>query len=205
MKYQMKPLFKERMQALLPDAKDFQAFDKIIHTEPEDYIRCNTLKITPKELLEKLNKKWKVTQPSPKHPEIMLVEGKKESYGCAQRAERADTIRRRDKALASNCAAAKNLLEGSNSQELANEVSVYNKIRRSESKSSIENASRAGERAERAHTIRPASGESNSSTKESSKKSHQCSRQSHSTQNQKTSSLTSAHHLEAKHLKSHHT
>ncbi|MCA9485462.1 MAG: RsmB/NOP family class I SAM-dependent RNA methyltransferase [Nanoarchaeota archaeon] len=73
-KYDMKPLFEERMRTLLPDGKDFESYDKIIHQEPLDFIRCNTLKITPAKLLERLNKKWKVVQPFKDFPEIMLVE-----------------------------------------------------------------------------------------------------------------------------------
>ncbi|MDO8460440.1 MAG: RsmB/NOP family class I SAM-dependent RNA methyltransferase [Nanoarchaeota archaeon] len=72
-KYEMKPLFKERMQSLLPDKEDFDNFEKIVHTGPQSFIRCNTLKISTKELLTKLQKKWKVIQPFPKHPEIMLI------------------------------------------------------------------------------------------------------------------------------------
>jgi len=73
-KFEMKPLFRERMQKLLPDKKDFESFEKIIYEEPRDFIRCNTLKISPDELMKKLNKKWKVHQPFNDHPEIMIVE-----------------------------------------------------------------------------------------------------------------------------------
>src|SRR5690606_17835669 len=73
MKYVMKPLFEQRMRALLPDEKDFQKFNEIIHTSPINYIRCNTPKISTKELFSRLNKKWKVEQPFSKFPEIMLV------------------------------------------------------------------------------------------------------------------------------------
>lgn len=70
----MKPLFKERMQKLLPDKEDFEAFEKIVHTDPKNFIRCNMLKISPVKLLERLNKKWKVIQPYPEYPNIMLIE-----------------------------------------------------------------------------------------------------------------------------------
>jgi NOL1/NOP2/sun family putative RNA methylase len=74
-RYEMKPLFEERMRSLLPDGADFKKFSEIIHTEPLDFIRCNTLKITPEKLLARLRKKpWKVEQPFPKFPEIMLIE-----------------------------------------------------------------------------------------------------------------------------------
>jgi len=73
-KYTMKPLFEERMHALMPDKTDFKAYEKTIHTPPLDFIRCNTLKISPEKLLEKLKTKgWQVSQLYPKHPEIMLI------------------------------------------------------------------------------------------------------------------------------------
>ncbi len=74
MKYEMKPLFEERMKKLLKDEKDFSDFNKIVHTSPKRFIRCNTLKISPDRLLERLNKKWKVVQPFEGYPEIMLIE-----------------------------------------------------------------------------------------------------------------------------------
>jgi len=74
MKYEMKPLFKERMQKLLPDEKDFQKYCEIVRIPPRNFIRCNTIKISPSELLERLSKKWKVIQPYPNYPEIMLVQ-----------------------------------------------------------------------------------------------------------------------------------
>jgi len=74
MRYEMKPLFKERMQLLLPKKEDFEKFEKIIHTPPRNFIRCNTLKISPEELLSRLQKKWSVSQPFSGFPEIMLIE-----------------------------------------------------------------------------------------------------------------------------------
>jgi NOL1/NOP2/sun family putative RNA methylase len=73
-KYDMKPEFRERMEALMPNKEDFEKFEKIVHTGPRHFIRCNTLKISPDKLIEKLRKKWKVEQPYPKHPEIMVIE-----------------------------------------------------------------------------------------------------------------------------------
>ena len=70
----MKPLFKERMQSLLPNTEDFDAYNTIIHQSPRNFIRCNTLKITPEKLLNQLQKRWQVSQPYSEHPEIMLVE-----------------------------------------------------------------------------------------------------------------------------------
>jgi len=72
-KYDMKPLFQERMQKLLPQQKDFESFEKIVHTGPRNFIRCNTLKISPSALLARLQKRWSISQPYPEHPEIMLV------------------------------------------------------------------------------------------------------------------------------------
>lgn len=74
MKYEMKPVFKQRMQALLPDKQDFESYNKIIHQEPKNFIRCNTIKISPEKLLSKLKNKWKIIQPYPQYPEIMLID-----------------------------------------------------------------------------------------------------------------------------------
>jgi len=74
-KYQPKPGFESRMNALLPNKEDQEDYWKIIHEEPVNSIRCNTLKISPEELLKKLaQKNWKVIQPYEKHPEIMIIE-----------------------------------------------------------------------------------------------------------------------------------
>ncbi|MBI3334053.1 RsmB/NOP family class I SAM-dependent RNA methyltransferase [Candidatus Pacearchaeota archaeon] len=72
-KYEMKPEFKERMRLLLPNPDDFQRFEDIIHTHPRNFIRCNTLKIAPADLLVRLRKKWTVEQPFPPQPEILLI------------------------------------------------------------------------------------------------------------------------------------
>ena len=69
----MKPLFEKRMRTLLPDQSDFQEFEKIVHQSQAHFIRCNTLKISPSDLLKRLKKKWSVKQPFPKFPEILLV------------------------------------------------------------------------------------------------------------------------------------
>jgi len=78
MKYEMKPLFEERMRKLLPDGGDFERFEKIIHEKPRRFIRCNTLKISSKELFDRLNKKWNVSQPFEDYKEIMVVENELE-------------------------------------------------------------------------------------------------------------------------------
>lgn len=74
MKYEMKPLFEQRMKLLMPNKEDFEKFNSIIHTGPRSFIRCNTLKITPEKLMERLSEKWKVSQPFPSNKEIILVE-----------------------------------------------------------------------------------------------------------------------------------
>ncbi len=74
MAYEMKPLFRERLQMLMPDKADFERFEKISHTPPRNFIRCNTLKISPESLIKRLSEKWKVTQPYEKYPEIILIE-----------------------------------------------------------------------------------------------------------------------------------
>ncbi len=74
MRYDFKPLFKERMTALLPNKEDFEAFEKIVHISPKNFIRCNSIKISPEALFERLNKKWNVIQPYPSNPEIMLIQ-----------------------------------------------------------------------------------------------------------------------------------
>jgi len=72
--YEMKPLFEERMRRLLPNKEDFEKFNQIIHTDPRSFIRCNTLKISPEELIKRLNKKWTAVQPFNNFPEIMLIQ-----------------------------------------------------------------------------------------------------------------------------------
>ncbi len=69
----MKEIFKERIQKLLPEENDFKNFEKIIHTSPRNFIRCNTIKISTEELFNRLEKKWKVSQPFKNFKEIMLV------------------------------------------------------------------------------------------------------------------------------------
>ena len=72
---QLKPLFLERMQKLLPDKKDFQSYLDILKTPPVRSIRCNKLKIPVKELKKKLEeKRWKMKQPWKDYPEVMVVE-----------------------------------------------------------------------------------------------------------------------------------
>lgn len=69
-----KPLFLERMRKLMPNEKDFARFNEIIHIKPVNAIRCNTLKISPSDLRNRLEEKgWKIEQPWNQHPEVMQV------------------------------------------------------------------------------------------------------------------------------------
>ncbi len=73
-KPEMKPVFEERMQTLLPDKEDFTKYNEIIHKKPLNYIRCNTLKISCDELFTRLKKKWNVVRPYENFPEIILID-----------------------------------------------------------------------------------------------------------------------------------
>ncbi|MBU3907386.1 MAG: RsmB/NOP family class I SAM-dependent RNA methyltransferase [Nanoarchaeota archaeon] len=75
--YEPKPLFLERMKKLLPEEKDFQSYLESTKQSSLNSIRCNTLKITPKELKQRLEEKgWQMNQPFQDYPEIMIIEGK---------------------------------------------------------------------------------------------------------------------------------
>ncbi|MEM3091477.1 MAG: RsmB/NOP family class I SAM-dependent RNA methyltransferase [Candidatus Pacearchaeota archaeon] len=70
----LKPLLEERMKKLLSIKKDFNRFLEIIKQEPQNSIRCNTLKIDPENLRLRLNKRgWIVEQPFREYPEVMIV------------------------------------------------------------------------------------------------------------------------------------
>lgn len=72
-----KQLFRERINSLLKDKADREAFWKIAEKELPKSIRCNTLKISPKELKQRLeNRGWQIKQPYKNFPEIMLIENK---------------------------------------------------------------------------------------------------------------------------------
>lgn len=71
--YLPKPLFLERMKSLL--GKDFEEYMKVLKVMPVKSIRCNTLKISPTELKDRLEKKgWKIRLPFKDYKEIMIVE-----------------------------------------------------------------------------------------------------------------------------------
>ena len=69
--YEPKPEFIERIKKLIPDSEDF--FETVKKPCPIS-IRCNTLKISPDELKQRLeNKGWTLDCPFPDFPEIMLI------------------------------------------------------------------------------------------------------------------------------------
>ncbi len=71
----MKPAFEQRMRTLLPKEEDFNSFSEIIRKGPRNFIRCNTLKISPDKLMKRLKSKpWNAVQPYKDHPEIILIE-----------------------------------------------------------------------------------------------------------------------------------
>lgn len=74
-----KPLFVERMNELLTNEEDRKSYWEISKKELTPSIRCNTLKISPEKLKEKLekNNNWKIEQPWKDYPEVMIVRGKK--------------------------------------------------------------------------------------------------------------------------------
>jgi len=72
--FEPKPLFVERMNALLSKA-DLKKYFRSLASQPPKSIRCNTLKIKPSELKKRLIAKgWKIKQPFSKHKEIMIIE-----------------------------------------------------------------------------------------------------------------------------------
>lgn len=77
MRFEPKPEFKERIAKLLGSKEDEEKFWEIIRTETPDSIRCNTLKMTPEKLKERLEKKgWKIRQPFSEFPEIMIIDNR---------------------------------------------------------------------------------------------------------------------------------
>jgi tRNA (cytosine49-C5)-methyltransferase len=73
----VKPLFLERMRILLKENKDYENYLEILKIPPLNSIRCNTLKISPENLKDILEKKgWKIKQLWKSNPEVMIIEGK---------------------------------------------------------------------------------------------------------------------------------
>ena len=72
--YEPKPKFFERITEQLNDKADVKKFFEVAKTRPNKAIRCNTLKISPSELLSQLEAKgWEVEQPFSSNPEIMII------------------------------------------------------------------------------------------------------------------------------------
>jgi len=71
----LKPEFEKRMKTLLKNDADFKAFCNCIKEEPQNAIRCNTLKIEVDELKKRLEAKgWKILQPFSDFPESMIID-----------------------------------------------------------------------------------------------------------------------------------
>jgi len=71
--YEPKPLFLERMKELL--GKDFDSYMEVLKVPIVRSIRCNTLKISTKDLKERLEAKgWKIKIPFKDYPEIMIID-----------------------------------------------------------------------------------------------------------------------------------
>jgi NOL1/NOP2/sun family putative RNA methylase len=70
--YEPKPLFLERMKELLKE--DFDEYLKVLKVPILNSIRCNTLKISPKELRKRLEEKgWIIEQPFKNYQEMMII------------------------------------------------------------------------------------------------------------------------------------
>ena len=75
-KFPAKQEFIDRMKLLLKQETD--DFFKISYTQTPDSIRCNTLKISPEKLIQRLRRYgWDITQPYKEFPEIMIVRNNK--------------------------------------------------------------------------------------------------------------------------------
>ena len=76
-KFPAKEGFVQRMESLL-GKEEAKEFFEISYTQTPNSIRCNTLKIQPSELKERLEEYgWKITIPYKEFPEIMILEGNK--------------------------------------------------------------------------------------------------------------------------------
>lgn len=73
-RYQPKPEFIERIEKLI-GKEEANKFFEIAYFATPDYIRVNTLKISPAELKERLESYgWKIVQPYADFPEVLLVD-----------------------------------------------------------------------------------------------------------------------------------
>ena len=72
--YEPKPKFVDRISKLLRNKQDVDKFFEIAKTRPNKAIRCNTLKISPEDLMKRLDSMgWEIEQPFSDYPEIMIV------------------------------------------------------------------------------------------------------------------------------------
>lgn len=73
-RYQPKLEFVERIERLI-GKDDAKKFFEIAYTSSPDYIRVNTLKITPEELKKRLESYgWRISQPYNDFPEVLIVD-----------------------------------------------------------------------------------------------------------------------------------
>lgn len=74
-KFPPKKEFVERIKKLL--GKEAEKFFDIVYTSTPNSIRCNTLKIQPEELKQRLEDfGWEIKQPFPENKEVMIVENR---------------------------------------------------------------------------------------------------------------------------------
>ena len=74
LKYQPKPAFIERIKKLLDNEDDVKKFFEVAKSMPRKSIRVNTIKISVKELVNRLKKKvWEIEQPFSDYPEIIKI------------------------------------------------------------------------------------------------------------------------------------
>ena len=72
--YEPKAKFVDRISKLLRNKQDADKFFEIAKTRPNKAIRCNTLKISPEDLMKRLDRRgWEVEQPFSDYPEIMII------------------------------------------------------------------------------------------------------------------------------------
>ncbi len=72
--YEPKAKFVDRISKLLRNKQDVDKFFETAKTRPNKAIRCNTLKISPEDLMKRLDSMgWEIEQPFSDYPEIMIV------------------------------------------------------------------------------------------------------------------------------------
>lgn len=80
MRFQPKPLFENRMRQLLRDDADYEEFLKYNDADKiagQNFIRCNTLKISISELIKRLKAHgWKIEHPLKNFPQAIVVKSK---------------------------------------------------------------------------------------------------------------------------------